>query len=201
MPNGPPSPTPSSALMTPRESPQDEQVTPSLRGSISDSPSTANDRHEGKRRLEKARRRASRGRLLTRDPNKKPRASSAQRTASRRRKRQECAEGLKCAYDSDTPLSSPNFTDAQRVLHPGSLSMPRTLAACAKARDEASRVIVDSTLAVNPVCEASASHTEEIHVDAFTRPSNPAQTDAHAPETRPLDHQRRNKRAHGPYVP
>ena len=69
--------------------------------------------------------------------------------------------------------------------------MPRTVAACAKARDEAPRVFVDSTLAVNPVCEASASHTEEIHVDAFTRPSKPAQTDAHAPEPRPLDHQRR----------
>ena len=89
----PPSPTPSSALITPRESPQGEQATPSLRGSISDSPSTANDGHEGKRRLDKARRRASRGRLLTRDPNEKPRAASAQRTASRRCKRQECAEG------------------------------------------------------------------------------------------------------------
>ena len=103
MPTGPPSPTPSSALMAPRESPQGEQATPSLRGSISDSPSTAIDRHKGKRRLDKARRRASRGRLLTRDPNKKPRAASAQRTTSRRRKRQERAEGLKCAYDSDTP--------------------------------------------------------------------------------------------------
>uniref|UniRef100_M4BG63 Uncharacterized protein n=1 Tax=Hyaloperonospora arabidopsidis (strain Emoy2) TaxID=559515 RepID=M4BG63_HYAAE len=99
----PPSPTPSSALITPRESPQGEQATPSLKGSISDSPSTANDGHEGKRRLDKARRRASHGRLLTRDPNKKPRAASAQRTASRRRKRQECAEGLKCVYDSDNP--------------------------------------------------------------------------------------------------
>uniref|UniRef100_M4BJ35 Uncharacterized protein n=1 Tax=Hyaloperonospora arabidopsidis (strain Emoy2) TaxID=559515 RepID=M4BJ35_HYAAE len=175
MPTGPPSPTPSSALMTPRESPQGEQATPSLRGSISDSPSTANDRHEGKRRLDKARRRASRGRLLTRDPNKKPRAASAQRTASRRRKRQERAEGLKCAYDSDPPPpSSPNFIDAQRVLHPRSPPTPRTVAACSKARVEAPRVIVYSTLSVNPVCEASASHTEEIHVDAFTRPSKPA---------------------------